>query len=109
MQNKWQLMGGGIYDVAGGDASSTVDISYMPQFSDVASRCLSAEAPHSRGEGGSESTERRRRAAAHSAKERAASDFAERFSVCDVARVYNSRQDTPAQYGRRFAEERSKP
>jgi hypothetical protein len=32
----------------------------------------------------SESAERRRRAAAHSAKERAASDFAERFGVCDV-------------------------
>ena len=31
-------MDGGIYDVAGGDASSTTGISYIPQFSDVTSR-----------------------------------------------------------------------
>jgi hypothetical protein len=31
-------MGGGIYDVADGDARSTASISYIPQFGDVASR-----------------------------------------------------------------------
>jgi hypothetical protein len=31
-------MGGGIYDVADGDAASTAGISYIPQFGDVASR-----------------------------------------------------------------------
>jgi hypothetical protein len=30
-------MDGSIYDVAGGDARSTADISYIPRFSDVAS------------------------------------------------------------------------
>lgn len=29
--------------------------------------------------------------------------------ICDVARVYNSRQATPVQYGRRFAEVRNQP
>jgi hypothetical protein len=64
-------MGGGIYDVADGDAASTAGISYIPQFGDVASR--------------ERERRTRRRAAAHSAKERAASDFAERSCIAEVA------------------------